>query len=451
MGKTEINILNSFIILIILIFFLWYIPISYLNVFSLDDFWHGANVKKYGFWQAQLFYYFNWEGSYEHTFFATLPHSQLFNWLGNKTPFIINIITFFTLVFSFTISLYNFLFNKVKSDIKQAIFTATYIAVLFYTISSTKNETIFWVCINFTYVMGISFLLLGINLFFSRNYILKFFSLFFLIFFVGNKINYVAFGICFLLILLFQFRNTIKLSYWLVFVSLIITIGVLFNFLAPGNLIRLKGNIIRENVKENYSIIQIFIFKLLNYEVPFFLKSVLYLYPITIFTFNNHSKIKLKFLTYCLLSVLSCLVIDSIIFFICFKDPGPIRSNFLLEFLTLILSFGVASYIYSELKNSKFANYFVLSISFISLIYIELNNFKYIDTAKNYSIASINRNNLMIKDCKSESDNLIELAPLPISGILNSYGCNDTVWLNNVYVNYFNCKKNIVLKNAAKN
>ena len=71
------------------IFVIWYLIASYNNVYACDDYWHGTNVHNFGFWHAQSYYWNNWEGSYIHTFFATIPHV----FTSNKTPFMFNVLS----------------------------------------------------------------------------------------------------------------------------------------------------------------------------------------------------------------------------------------------------------------------------------------------------------------------------------------------------------------------
>ena len=69
-----------------ILFLCWYIPVSYNNVYACDDYWFGTNVHTNGFFNNQIFYWNNWEGSYTHTFLASLPHAFSLT----KMPFLSN-------------------------------------------------------------------------------------------------------------------------------------------------------------------------------------------------------------------------------------------------------------------------------------------------------------------------------------------------------------------------
>ena len=93
------KIIDILILSVGIVFLCWYLPVAFNNVYACDDYWFGTNVRVNGFWGNQLFYYFNWEGSYTHTFLASLPHA----FHGSHIPFIFNL---FSLVLLFISLLY---------------------------------------------------------------------------------------------------------------------------------------------------------------------------------------------------------------------------------------------------------------------------------------------------------------------------------------------------------
>ena len=48
---------------------------------------------------------------------------------------------------------------------------------------------------------------------------------------------------------------------------------------------------------------------------------------------------------------------------------------------------------------------------------------------------------------KAPNKSTLTLPPLPNSGLLLSYFCNDEIWLQNVYIPYFNKSIEITLSN----
>lgn len=92
----------------ILAFFCWYTPTSYMNVFSCDDYWFGSYIHDIGFWKTQAQFYNNWEGSYTHTFLASIPHIIP----GCKAPFLCNFISLSFLIYS----VYIFVRTFIKID-----------------------------------------------------------------------------------------------------------------------------------------------------------------------------------------------------------------------------------------------------------------------------------------------------------------------------------------------
>ena len=105
--KMTNKIVNILIISVGIVFLCWYLPVAFYNVFACDDYWFGTNVRINGFWNNQLFYWHNWEGSYTHTFLASLPHLVQYS----RMPFIGNM--FSLLLFCFNICFSNcFYYSK---------------------------------------------------------------------------------------------------------------------------------------------------------------------------------------------------------------------------------------------------------------------------------------------------------------------------------------------------
>jgi hypothetical protein len=127
-----------------------------------------------------------------------------------------------------------------------------------------------------------------------------------------------------------------------------------------------------------------------------------------------------------------------------FKDPGPARGNIVSEFFCLLILISSAYQIkMASWQPIKILSYF----SILLLTILQAMNWNYISVAKNYNTKAIER----IRLVKSAKRN-IYLSNLPESGLLHSVWCNDELWLNNVFIPYFN--KDITVKitqDAPKN
>ena len=99
------KIVDIAVISVGMVFLCWYLPVAFYNVYACDDYWFGTNVRVNGFWGNQLFYYYNWEGSYTHTFLASLPHafhSSCMPFLGNLFSLVLLFISVFCVFRTYT-------------------------------------------------------------------------------------------------------------------------------------------------------------------------------------------------------------------------------------------------------------------------------------------------------------------------------------------------------------
>lgn len=414
------KITNYLLILPCILFIVWYFTISYYNVFACDDFWHGQNVVENGFWKAQMYYWYNWEGSYTHTFFATLPH--IFDY--SKIPFIFNLLSFGLLYFS----IYFFIrtFFNLTPNINRII--TLYIIAFFYTLSLGDAEIRFWVCANITYLLGIATILLFLSIYhtWSLKSYKEILVLIFLIFLVaGNKIPFIfVLGVC---IILHDYISA-KISFKRTGCVLIILILFsLLNFLAPGNFIRLSLNI---SESYNYSVIDVLYIRLLN--TLSFMKWGIILVPVSLFF---HKYLSIRTLIIYTFTLVLIFLGDTLVMYICFHDPGPLRSYVIIEFSCIAYLLVLFNYIYLKISKTPKSIYIVISFCAIVIFsYESYVNIAYINESISYSKLSTERNN-RIKDTPNNSE--ICISPLPQSGLLLSYFCNDEEWLQFVYIPYF--------------
>lgn len=413
------------------LFCIWYIVTSYANIYACDDFWHGTNVHNFGFFNAQSHYWRNWEGSYIHTFLATLPH--LFNY--EKTPFICNILST-SLLFC---SIYTFVKTYFSITKSTNILSSLYIVAFLYTFTTGEAEIRFWVCANNTYIFGISTLLLfmayyhNLNTKVNKNNI---FGLIFLIFTLGNKVSYIymVFICIFLHDIIYRKITPKMMAMYMMLVSIL----SLPNILAPGNFIRLAEN--TYDIGNDISFIETILYRLTKL-LPYCGYTLL-LFPISKYfnvTFNKKMALIGTF------AMLLLFIGDTLIMYICFRDSGPQRANILLEVAMILYSLFIIFPFFHSLKSTQLSTC-MLCIFITIFTYSQYTMINQIKQSYLYSKLAKERN---FQISNSEDMQYIELRPLPDSGLLLSYFCNEKGWIENVYIPYFSKKLEIVIKDGG--
>jgi hypothetical protein len=411
------------------IFLIWYFAINYYNTFSLDDYWHGAHVQKYGFIGAQKYYYLNWEGSFSHTIFATLPHLTFIKTIFGQSTWIYISISFISIVFSITYAIRKF--NLVTNS-NNAIILSIYFISILYIFTSGKQEILYWTSANFTYITGIAFLILSFTFLFNFKQNFKFLALFPIIFLLGNKVNYgILFFLGFAMIYINNesFKSDRKNTNIIIFISVLI---YSLNILAKGNYLRLEQNI--TGISDKYTLLKIIEFRTLEVILPFMLKSAIFIFPIVCLL--NKEILKYLPLKKALLLFVVYFFIECIIYWLSFRDPGPARGSIVIEFFCLLILISIAYHFNIASKRySTVLSYF--SIFLISAL--QAMNWNYISIAKDYNKKVFERI-CIVESAKSN----IYISNLPESGLLHSVWCNDETWLNYVFIPYFN--KTITIK-----
>lgn len=446
--KIISNIIVFLLVINCSLFLIWYLGIAYYDVFSLDDYWHGANYHIYGFWGSQEYYYNNWEGSYSHTFFATIIHHSLLqkNFGISSFPFIL---------FSFLLvnsAVYFFLKAVFKSDsLLKLILVTLFCSSIIYGLSSGKGELNYWTCANVTYLTGLAFSLFYFIILFNKKEKFSIWDiglmLLLSVLIIGNKISlsiyFFALNIFFALA---QWRSLNQSKKKTFYFLIILALGLLMvNTLAPGNYVRLNEN--ENSPYIGFSLFEVISERFTNIVLPAFFNGLILVLPLSILFSESKKKIETKFIYYFTVIYVLIFLAESIIFWKIFKDPGPVRSNIFLEFLT---------YIFVYLSLYKFVNQMSLIkknislVSLIGLICFQSSLFKYFDESRKFSVAA---NNRYVKVMNSPKD-VIFLDRLPKSGLLHDVGSNDEIWLNYVYLKYFYKSPNtriIVGPNDIKN
>ena len=431
------NINNIVVILVGIIFLCWYLPVAYNNVFACDDYWFGANVRNHGFWGNQLFYYINWEGSYTHTFSASLPHVFHFS----RIPFLCNIIS---LVLLYT-SLFFFLKTYTNISSKKGLAYSLYFMSFLYLCTKGDSEIRFWICANLTYVSEMSFLLTFFALYHNidKNSYSRWCLLIFCIFAIGgSKLTFILYAIAGIVIHDILFERRISKN--IVYVYLLLSVFVMLNVAAPGNLIRLKEETMPKDIDNQMNIWDSSFYRIL--EMKSYFINTLFLLPIAGQWSNIYSFKKRRVLIAILLFLLT-FILDGIIMFVCFHDSGPLRVYFVAEVLTSIMVLFILNHYYTNVL-SKYKYSEPLSIMFA--VWVSISNIfliLHVPNSIEYSKQARERD----KEVSSYASNdTIKISPLPDSYLLLSYFANDEIWLKNIYLPYFDKKCKVVILDSSK-
>lgn len=432
------KIVDIAIIAVGIVFLCWYLPVAYYNVYACDDYWFGTNVRANGFWGNQLFYYFNWEGSYTHTFLASLPH--VFH--GSRIPFFVNLFSLVLLFFS----LFCVFRTYTNLSVKRGIASSLYFLSFLYLCTKGDAEIRFWICANITYISEMSFLLLFLSMYHNLNkesaykkWILVIICLFLI---GGSKLTFVIYAISGITIHDILYKKHINRNTLLV-LSLL-GIFVILNVAAPGNYIRLKEETIPKDADIHMGMLVSVFYRISEME-PFLLNT-LFLLPISNQWKNEHSFERKRVLAS--LAVFGVtFIIDSVVMYICFNDSGPLRVYFVAEVFTAILIlFGLNSFFTSILSRYYYTKpamvlfAFMVASSHLSLIFQVPKSIEYSDKSR--------ERDQYVMSCKAGET--LEIAPLPSSYLMLSYFSNDVIWLERIYLPYFQKKNSFVLLEEEK-
>ena len=169
--------------------------------------------------------------------------------------------------------------------------------------------------------------------------------------------------------------------------------------------------------------------------VPFFFASILLL-PICI---SLHLKVTGKNIIIQTIALFLLFIGDTAIMFICFHDSGPKRGNIILEVSVMFYICSLLCYLMMWLKSNRLKTILQVASCLIFACY-NIGNIFHIEESYEYSRISHERDYLVIK---SEQKEKILIPALPNSGLLLSYFCNEEVWIENVYLEYFNKKMRV--------
>ena len=407
-----------------------------MNVLSCDDFWFGTNVHKFGFWNNQVYYWENWEGSYTHTFLASIPHLFSFS----RVPFIFNIFSLLILVLSICFFLRTFM----STDKKATIVSSLYLTSVILSFVIGGAEIRYWICASFTYILELSSVIVFVSLYHRILYTDKqsknwtgILSTLLIIFIAGSKLTFISFCVYGILVhdILYKgalTRTCIITCFALLLVSLI-------NVLAPGNLIRLNEETAVLGEETQMSFLQCIWYRLKTIlPVCIFAITVL---PITSFLQIKSQGGSLEKSTLWKVFLISILffTFDGVIMYICFRDPGPARIYITAEFSIYIFSAIIACILAIIACILSTQNKWAVWNQHLSVIVSSLMlvvGFYYLSLLPNcydFSKKSRERDKMVYE---SKADTLM-IPKLPESQMLLSYFSNDIEWIKNVYLPYF--------------
>ena len=432
------KIVDISIITVGIVFLCWYLPVAYNNVYACDDYWFGTNVRVNGFWGNQLFYYYNWEGSYTHTFLASLPHA----FHSSQIPFLAIFISLFLLF----VSLFFFLRKYTSLSGKRGLSYSLYFISFLYLCTKGNAEIRFWICANITYVSEISFLLIFFSLYHNLNkessYKKWFLVALFLFFIGGSKLTFIIYAFSGIIIHDILYKKTINMNTFLV-LSLL-GVFVTLNVAAPGNYIRLEEETLPKEIDIPMGFFESLFYRITEME-PFLLNT-LFLLPIAAHWTNKNSYEKKRILTS--IAVLGvAFIIDCVVMYICFNDPGPLRVYFVSEVLmALFILFGLNYFYTSVLCKYYYTRPIMLLFSAMVLV-SHLCLILQVPKSIEYSEKARERDKYILS-CKN--GDTIKIVPLPDSHLILSYFANDKMWLENVYLPYYNKKCKVLLLEPDK-
>ena len=421
-----------------MVFLCWYLPVAYNNVYACDDYWFGTNVRVNGFWGNQLSHYFIWEGSYTHTFLASLPHA----FHGSCIPFLGNL---FSLVLLF-ISLFYFLRTYTSMSVKKRLACSLYFISFLYLCTKGNSEIRFWICANITYISEMSFLLIFFSLYHDLNKessYKKWFVVTLCLFLIGgSKLTYIIYAVSGIIVHDVIYGKPVNKRTLLV-LSLLGVFAIL-NVAAPGNYIRLEEETMPQGKEVQMGIVESILYRIT--EMKPFLLNTLFLLPIAAQWSNKHSCDKK-----CILKALAVLgvafILDSVVMYICFNDSGPLRVYFVAEvFLALLVLFGLnhfntsvlCKYNYTRPVMILFA--LMVVVSHLSLMFQVPKSIEYSEKAR--------ERDKYVMSCSA--GDTIKIVPLPSSYLILSYFSNDEIWLERIYLPYFQKENKFVLLETPK-
>ena len=432
------KIVDILIISVGVVFLCWYLPVAFNNVYACDDYWFGTNVRVNGFWGNQLFYYFNWEGSYTHTFLASLPH--VFH--GSYVPFLGNM---FSLVLLF-VSLFYFLRTYTSLSFKRGLAYSLYFTSFLYLCTKGNSEIRFWICANITYISEMSFLLIFFSLYHGLNnefFYKKCFFVIILLFLIGgSKLTFIIYAVSGIIIHDVLYKKPMSKN--TVFAFSLLGIFVMLNVAAPGNFIRLEEETMPKGADIHMNIVESVFYRITEMEP--FLMNTLFLLPIAAQWINKYTFDKKRVLM--AMAVFGvAFILDSVVMYICFNDSGPLRVYFVAEVFGALLALHGLNYFYTSVLCKFYYTRYVIILFAIMVAVSHLSLIFQVPKSIEYSEKARERDKYVMSCAAGDT---IKIVPLPSSYLMLSYFSNDEIWLERIYLPYFQKENKFVLLETPK-
>ena len=414
---------------VIAVFLCWYIPSAYMNVLSCDDFWFGTNVHKFGFWNNQIYYWKNWEGSYTHTFFFFFLHLFTFS----RVPFIFNISSLIILVLSICFFMRTFLSKDKNATIVSSLYLTS--VILSFVIGGAEIR--YWICASFTYILELSSVIVFVSLYHriltidkqNKSWIGILYALLIIII-AGSKLTFITFCVYGIIVHDLLYKGALTRA--CIVTCLVLFIVSLFNILAPGNLIRLSEETAVLEEEPQMSFLYCIWYRVKTI-LPVFILAITVI-PITSFLQIKREGVSLDKATLWKIFLISILffTVDGVIMYICFRDPGPARIYITAELSIYIFFTIIACILATQNKWASWNQHINVIVSSLMLI-VGLYYLSLLPNCYDFSTKSRERDKMVYE---SKTDTL-RIPRLPESHMLLSYFSNDIEWIKNVYLPYF--------------
>ncbi len=419
-------------------FLCWYLPVAFNNVFACDDYWFGSNVRDNGLFGNVLFYYYNWEGSYTHTFLASWPLAFHFS----RMPFVGNM---FSILLFYSALL---AFFKTYTDMvtKRCLMYSLYFVAFAYLCTKGNSEIRFWICANVTYLSEVSFVLILFSLYhvlYKEPTLLRWLLLGVFAFFVGgSKLTVILYSISGLVIHDILFKRTInRVTLITIF---LISVFVAINIAAPGNYIRLDVETINKDGSGYMTVWESVLYRFI--EMKSYVLNTLFLLPIAT-RWNNKCMFDKKRVWVVIAIIFITYVLDGIIMYICFNDSGPLRVYFIAEVFAALAVLFMLNHFYNAVLRKYNSS---VTISILFAIMVAVSNFPMmlqVNDSIEYSRQARERDRYV---ASYTTDDTIKINRLPDSYLMLSYFANDVIWLKNVYLPYFQKENRVVLVDSDR-
>jgi hypothetical protein len=459
--KKIISFKNTEILLflILVISSIGILPQIYLLQYTFpifDDYTYKLYVDKYGFWEAQQVWYYQWTGRYTGTFFLSL-FTISFEFYS-----VFLLATVLTLFSSITIAIkYFFKINLYKS----VVIALCFLTYIINTLPDVK-EGLYWLSASVIYILPLSLFPFFLIAFEKANTLKKYQKMIYsvisaILLFLLIGFNE-SFSVILLINLLVYIIARIIISKQINYASIIILIsgfvGFLILVLAPGNIERRNLTVTMNLLKATIYSPYLSIHQLSNwlFSTPIILLCfVFYLTSIqTIkkFIYNNSLFIHFKWnLLQLGISIIACNFL--ILYGIGSLPPGRMIDGMYVYFLFMILLIFQKIIIQFDINIQRYNIPIIIIPIIISLSFVGSVNFQNAlfdilsDDAKEYHQEMQQRSLLLEKNKGTIYHTLLSIEAKPKSFSQSDITSDYSYWYNQVLQNYYDIDTLILLPN----